>query len=411
MPFAPAAQMLAHFTPVATSEPTARRLTERAGAAYEAVQTAEAVTIREELPAVPAGPAVQQLSVDGAMVPLVHGEWAEVKTLALGTVQERVWERDHWQVHATDLSYFSRLTDRETFADQALVELHRRGTETAGTVCAVVDGAEWEQRFIDLHRSDAVRIPGTRLRVFPHAAEHVSKAAHAVYGPGTMAATTWLETQVHPLKQGDPQKVLAALRALEGEIPVEKSAEQRQTIRTTLAESVAYLEKRIEQIQYATFQRQGYPIGSGSVESANKLVVEARLKGAGMRWSRGQVNPMLALRTIAWSDRWEEAWPQISAQVRQEGRDRSQARRVERQAQETVAADRAYPAAEPVPEEAPPPSAATQEPAAAASSQEHDPDTEPGKKRWRPPANHPWRGWSLTSQRTAPGPARASAER
>jgi hypothetical protein len=34
---------------------------------------------------------------------------------------------------------------------------------------------------------------------------------------------------------------------------------------------------------YAAFGEQGYPIGSGSVESANKLVVESRMKGAGMR--------------------------------------------------------------------------------------------------------------------------------
>ena len=36
-------------------------------------------------------------------------------------------------------------------------------------------------------------------------------------------------------------------------------------------------------MQYPTYQEAGWPIGSGSVESANKLVVEARLKGAGMR--------------------------------------------------------------------------------------------------------------------------------
>jgi len=36
---------------------------------------------------------------------------------------------------------------------------------------------------------------------------------------------------------------------------------------------------------------------SGSGESANKLVVEARLKGAGMRWGRQNVDPMLVLRT------------------------------------------------------------------------------------------------------------------
>jgi hypothetical protein len=36
-------------------------------------------------------------------------------------------------------------------------------------------------------------------------------------------------------------------------------------------------------IRYANFRTQGYPIGSGSVESANKLVVQSRMKGAGMR--------------------------------------------------------------------------------------------------------------------------------
>lgn len=33
----------------------------------------------------------------------------------------------------------------------------------------------------------------------------------------------------------------------------------------------------------------GYPVGSGCVESANKLVGETRLKGAGMHWARATV--------------------------------------------------------------------------------------------------------------------------
>jgi hypothetical protein len=36
-------------------------------------------------------------------------------------------------------------------------------------------------------------------------------------------------------------------------------------------------------IRYASFRAQGSPIGSGSVESANKLVVQSRMKQAGMR--------------------------------------------------------------------------------------------------------------------------------
>jgi hypothetical protein len=35
---------------------------------------------------------------------------------------------------------------------------YRSGTETAKTVCAVSDGAEWIQCFVDLRRPDAVRI-------------------------------------------------------------------------------------------------------------------------------------------------------------------------------------------------------------------------------------------------------------
>ena len=33
-------------------------------------------------------------------------------------------------------------------------------------------------------------------------------------------------------------------------------------------------------VDYAAFQAAGYPIGSGSTESANKIVVEVRLRGA-----------------------------------------------------------------------------------------------------------------------------------
>jgi hypothetical protein len=91
--------------------------------------------------------------------------------------------------------------------------------------------------------------------------------------------------------------------------------------------SLEYLEKRREQIKYAEFQAMGYPIGSGAVESANKLVVEARLKGAGMHWAREHVNPMVALHNIVCSDRWEEAWPQISQRIRRKAKEQAAARR------------------------------------------------------------------------------------
>src|SRR5207302_9708851 len=97
-----------------------------------------------------------------------------------------------------------------------------------------------------------------------------------------------------------------------------------------IQEKLAYLQKREAHMQYPTYQAAGWPIGSGSVESANKVVVEARLKVAGMRWERHNVNPMLALRNAVCNRRWQETW-QATRRQRQQSRQpqrgqRSQAR-------------------------------------------------------------------------------------
>jgi hypothetical protein len=320
MPFAQAAEHLAFFWGVRLSADTLRRYTETAGAAYVAVETATVAALDHALPDPPPGPPLQQVSADGAMVPLVGGEWAEVKTLVIGTLVPPDPAAAPPRPHATDLSYFSRLADSDTFTRLATVETHRRGVATAGTVVGVMDGSPWLQGFLDYHRPDAVRILD-----FPHAVEHLTSAAQAAFGIGVSAASAWLTEQAHTLQQGDPLQVLAALAAL----PTATAADPAVAAQAQAA-TLAYLTGRWEQIQYATFQACGYPIGSGAVESANKLVVEARLKGSGMHWARANVDPMVALRTVACADRWADAWPQIVQQWRTQAaaqrRQRQQAR-------------------------------------------------------------------------------------
>ena len=306
VPFVPAAELIGHFRKVEVSEATVRRVSESSGQAWVELQREEAAALELELQEAPEGPSLQQLSVDGAMVPLLHGEWAEVKTLVIGTIEEPVLRGE---VHARDLSYFSRMADHQSFGRLATVETHRRGTERAGTVCAVVDGAEWQQGFIDLHCPDAVRILD-----WCHAAEYLSKAGQAAFGAGTGEASEWLGIQLHQLKHGEPEEVLRSLRGLCRDT-AEGQRSDAGAVKVVQG-SLEYLEKRREQIRYAEFQAQGYPIGSGAVESANKLVVEARLKGPGMHWARKNVDPMLALRTVVCSGRWGRglAWDQPQAE-------------------------------------------------------------------------------------------------
>ena len=191
-------------------------------------------------------------------------QWVEVKTLAIGEVTHN----RRGEVCTQQLSYCSRLGDAASFEQATLLATHRRGLERAVAVCAVQDGAEWLQRLVDYHRADAQRILD-----FAHAAEYISALGQAVQLAGGRLPAGWLEGMLHRLKHQGPARVLKHLAWLAACYPS-----------PTLQEKLAYLQKRKAHMQYQLYQEAGWPIGSGSVESANKLVVEARLKGAGMRW-------------------------------------------------------------------------------------------------------------------------------
>ena len=310
MSFEHASELLDELLGIEVSATSSRRYTYQAGQAALAVQQAEEERIREELPEPPLGAARQVISADGAFVPLVGGEWAEVKTLVIGEVRQN----EQAEGETTQVSSFSRLADAETFSQQALVELHRRGTERAEAVCAVTDGAEWLQGFVDEQCPTALRILD-----FAHAAEYVNAFGQAASEAGEALAPTWLDQQLHDLKHDGPEPVLTELRRLHVQHP---------TV-TLLGEKRAYLEKREAQMQYPTYHEAGWPIGSGIVESANKLVVEARLKGAGRHWERGHVNWMLVLRNAVCNQRWQELW-QTAVTRRQAMRSQQRAERTER---------------------------------------------------------------------------------
>jgi len=299
--FAKAARELVWFTGATVHADTARQRTETAGSVLVAYETAEAARILHEHPAPPCTPDTLILSVDGAMIPLVHGQWSEVRTLAVGEVQPPVASSTGPVVHTTSLSYFSRRIESATFGELATLELHRRGIEGARRVGAVVDGAVWCQSFVDLHAPEAVRILD-----FAHAAEYLTTIAQTTGVDGSLLSPSQLVELRHALKHDGPAVVLPLLRTLVATQPTNAD----------LTSCLAYLETRVAQLQYPQFLADGWPIGSGIVESANKLVVEDRLKGAGMHWAEANVNGLLALRNAVCNDRWEECWEVIEREQR-----------------------------------------------------------------------------------------------
>jgi len=55
------------------------------------------------------------------------------------------------------------------------------------------------------------------------------------------------------------------------------------------------------------FREEGYPIGSGTVESGIKQF-KARLTGSGMRWSRPGAERMLIVRASVLGDSFDALW-------------------------------------------------------------------------------------------------------
>jgi hypothetical protein len=400
MPFRAAQRELAFFLRVEVAEASVRDLTEQAGAAQVQVQAAEVETLLTERPESPAGPEVQLMSPDGALIQLVSGEWKEVKTLALGVVgKAKAKAGEEERVQTTALSYFSRMSEAEVFQQEALVEVYRRGVEKARTVCALSDGADWIQKWVDYHRSTAVRILD-----FAHALEYVSKAGQAAYehlglpphepAPSQQDQATrrqerfeaWLKVQAHELKTGEAAVVLAELERLRTLMPERGQVEAVKTV----DKSLHYLGQRQQMMRYAHFQAQGYPIGSGSVESANKLVVQSRMKQAGMRWGPSHVNAMLAMRNLACNDRWTEGWAAIRALWRkQEAAARAQRavhpsasdERISRAAPALLSSPEPASSTEPAPPPLPP----------TKPSSDHPRPAPPESRLLRPAPTHPWR--------------------
>jgi hypothetical protein len=190
--------------------------------------------------------------------------------------------------------------------------LHRLGAAAAEAVTFGADGApwiwerlEWVQRRVGLAAAKVARVLD-----WCHALHTVSLALEAL-GLAEKERRRRYHKMRRWLRRGWPGLVVRELETL-GEARGEPAA---------LAQPLGYLTKHMKagHLAYATFRRQGRPLGSGAVESAIRRVINLRLKGPGLMWREENAAGALVLRAAAVTGRWEEtlAW------VREEmGRDR-----------------------------------------------------------------------------------------
>jgi hypothetical protein len=165
------------------------------------------------------------------------------------------------------------------------------------------DGAEWIWNRIARFCDRPVEIVD-----FYHASEHVWSAGQALYGEGTEETEQWVTQRLDQLLRQGPEVLIASFK----QARVGASA----TAKAVLARESNYFEKHRHRMQYPTLRAAGYHIGSGSVESACKRIIGARLKQAGMIWTREGAEAVAQLRATILCNRWDAFWTSYDRSTR-----------------------------------------------------------------------------------------------
>jgi hypothetical protein len=146
------------------------------------------------------------------------------------------------------------------------------------------DGAEWIWNLVADYFPDSIQIID-----WYHATQHLASAAQAVFPQDEKKAQTWFKDRLEDLFQGHLARIIK---------PLDQQG---------LSDEAHYFRVHQRRMQYQEFQEQGYPIGSGTVESGVKQF-KVRLTGPGMRWSRPGAERMLVIRAAVLQGGFDTLW-------------------------------------------------------------------------------------------------------
>lgn len=221
---------------------------------------------------------------------------AEGRMVFVGLVSNPVpadWEGKKPETHTR---YVTSVSDLSGLGVPLRSQAGSVGMDRADRWLALSDGGSGLEEFFE------VNFPGCEIILdFYHAAEHVCEFVKLFTGGKREWCDLLSAHWCHQLKHEGGQSLLKTLELLElSPWPeVEKGCE----------ELLGYLRNHVHKMDYGRYQRLGWHIGSGSIESACKNVV-GRLKGPGMRWNLEGTQGMCHLRALYKSEptQWAAFW-------------------------------------------------------------------------------------------------------
>ena len=150
----------------------------------------------------------------------------------------------------------------------------------------ISDGATWIRNMKEELFPDAQQVLD-----YYHLCENVNAYAKHLFGPEHSQYAGWANQTCALLRESRWEEVLTDL-------------EGRKKPALCPVGLDVYIRNNISNIDYAQYQKEGYFIGSGAIESGNKSVLQQRLRQSGMRWNVQTAQYLLTLRTKYKSGLW-----------------------------------------------------------------------------------------------------------
>lgn len=288
-----------------------QRWSESIGAVLTLARNAEVVAYEGGTrPAVPLNaPALLVIGMDGGRVQTreKQGEngsrWREDKVGAITSYLPGDGTKEHRPTPLVT-TYVATMNKTEAFGKLVHVEAERRGLRRAQTVLVMGDGGNWIDPL-----SKRERLHDHRIVDYYHAAEHLHEAARAAVGGDRCEATALARELTDHLWEGRLDDLIALLERYAHDLGPPQGADGPEHPRRVLANNVGYFQTHRRHMDYPTYRKKGWPIGSGMTESSVKLF-NKRVKGTEQFWSLPGVESILSLRSLwlAQDDRWEAYW-------------------------------------------------------------------------------------------------------
>jgi hypothetical protein len=170
-------------------------------------------------------------------------------------------------------------------------EACRHGLGSARQTLAVGEGAPWLWRLIEQRWKDAHQVLD-----FYHASQHLHALAEALHPSDEQARQRWVDQQCHDLKHGKEKQLLQRIGRLpEGPAPAAEIIRREKN----------YFQNHSQRLNYQALSRRGWPIGSGSVESACAQR-QRRFKRPGQFWTVDGLRRLNALIEARDLNHWDQ---------------------------------------------------------------------------------------------------------